>query len=173
MKLAMFIVFEILRGCFFNILSFLQKKNKFWTFWELLRKNTIRDAFYKRFAKVSAFWKIKFCLQKKNIIFPKKFKFWTFWDCISKKNWKSILKESIHVQCFWKISSGFRENHLFFQKNQNINVLRTPEQYTKSRHNLKKLAKLSVSKSFQIFFEELYLFVQKKPFPKASRVLGL
>ena len=67
---------------------FCRKKNKFWTCWDLLRKNTIGDAICKRFAKVSDFWKIKFFYEGKHY-FSKNLKFWTFWDCISKKNfWK-------------------------------------------------------------------------------------
>ena len=64
--------FWIFSRMFFEYsISFAGKKNKFWTFWELLRKNTVGDAIYKRFAKVSDIWKIKFFFQKKTTFFQK------------------------------------------------------------------------------------------------------
>ena len=49
---------------------------------DILRTNTIWDAFYKKFATFSGSEKIKGFVSKKTYIFPKKPKFWTFWEIL-------------------------------------------------------------------------------------------
>ena len=106
MKLAMFIVFENVRGFFLNILSlFAEKKPSFWKFWELLSHSTIRDAFYKKFATHSDFWKNQDFPSEENIFFSNDSKFWTFWELLS-------------IITIWDAFKGFFWNFAFLKKFQ-------------------------------------------------------
>ena len=72
---------------------FLQQKNQFSTFWELLSKNTIRDAIHKNLPKLAIFEKSSF--------FSKKSNFWTFWETLGKKIWDAFWKFCWKF-AFWK-----------------------------------------------------------------------
>ena len=76
------LVFEISRGFFLNIIFF-SRKNQFWTFWEFLSKNTIRDHSMRNLPKLAIFEKIRNFLRKKTSFFSKKSKVWMFWGLLS------------------------------------------------------------------------------------------
>ena len=105
----MFIVFEFLRGCFLNFLSFLQKKNKFWTFWKLSRKNTIRDAFYNKFAKLSDFLKKSSFLSKKTSFFQQIQILNVFRTPKQNYNFRRFLEILLNFCVFEKFQRSFRK----------------------------------------------------------------
>ena len=162
MKLAMFIVFENVRGFILNILSFFaEKKTSFWTFWELLSHSTIRDAFYKKFATHSDFWKNQEFSSKQNIFFSNDSKFRTFWELLS------IITIWDAFQSFFELLRFWKDSIVFFRKKPTSkrfeNFWAKTQFETDCTSNLPNYSILTKNSSF---------FIRKTPFlfPRKSKV---
>ena len=136
---------------FWTVYLFPQKKNQFWTFWELLSHSTIRDAFYKKFATHSDFRKSQDFSSKENIFFSNDSKFWTFWELLS------IITIWDAFQSFFELLHFWKNSKVFSGKSQFLNVLRIPEQ----KHNLRQI----VHQTCQIiqFWQKIQAFSSEKP----------
>ena len=94
----------------------------------------------------------------------KKLNFWPFEECISnKKFWKAFWRK-VSVFCVFGIFYVFFRNKTsVFPKNPKFWTSSEHMSNSKFRDALKKLAKLSVSKSFlKFFYKKIQLFARKK-----------
>ena len=162
MKLAMFFVFEIFEDVFSTFYFFLQKKNKFWTFWELLRKNTIGDAICKRFAKVSDFWKIKFFLHRKTLFFQKIQILNVLRLHQQKKTFEKHSKRKYPCLVFLKTFKCFSRKTSLFPKNPELKRLENSSAIVKIETQFRKTCKSRRFQKLSNFSLKSSIYLSKK-----------